>query len=183
MTNYSIWPSNPTPAKLEEVDPASTNVGVRFKSSVAGYITAIRFYQANTGTFSAALWNNFGGQLGTASVVVSSGGWQQADFASPIAISADTVYVASYRAPAGSPYAADGNYFTVGVDNAPLHALADGEGGNGNGVYDYSSSLIFPAYSFEKSNYWVDVVFTETLPASSLPIQSAHRFYANLMGH
>ncbi len=53
-------------------------------------------------------------------------------------ITAGTVYVASYFAPAGH-YAGDGGYFaTAGVDKAPLHALRDGVSG-GNGVYRYGS--------------------------------------------
>ena len=57
-------------------------------------------------------------------------------FATPVAITAGTVYVASYFAPVGH-YAGDGGYFAAaGVDNAPLHALEDGVSG-GNGVYVY----------------------------------------------
>src|SRR5258708_40104624 len=50
------------------------------------------------------------------------------------------------------------NYFSTGVDNEPLRALADGEDGH-NGVYNYGSSSSFPTQSFNASNYWVDVVF------------------------
>ena len=43
----------------------------------------------------------------------------------PVAITAGTVYVASYLAPVGR-YAGDAGYFaTTGVDNGPLHALKD----------------------------------------------------------
>ena len=50
----------------------------------------------------------------------------------PILITANTTYVVSYHAPNGR-YSGDGNYFTSGLDNAPLRALASGEDG-GNGV-------------------------------------------------
>ncbi|HEY8113761.1 MAG TPA: DUF4082 domain-containing protein [Actinomycetes bacterium] len=59
---------------------------------------------------------------------------QRSLVSSPVAITAGTVYVASYLAPAGH-YAADNSYFaSAGVDNAPLHALQDGVSG-GDGVY------------------------------------------------
>jgi hypothetical protein len=80
------------------------------------------------------------------------------NFATPVSITAGTVYVASYFAPVGR-YAGDGGYFaTTGVDNGPLHALKDGVSG-GNGVYAYGSTSAFPSNTFNSANYWVDVVF------------------------
>jgi len=74
-----------------------------------------------------------------------------------VAVTAGTVYVASYFAPAGG-YAADGGGLSTGVDSGLLHALADGVSG-GNGVFAYSASSTFPTNSYQASNYWVDVVF------------------------
>ncbi len=76
-----------------------------------------------------------------------------------VAITAGTVYVASYFAPVGH-YAGDGAYFaTKGVDNGPLHALQNGVSG-GNGVYVYGSASAFPSSTYNSANYWVDVVFS-----------------------
>jgi len=128
---------------------------------VNGSITGIRFYKGsgNTGTHVGNLWSASGTKL--ASVTFGSetaSGWQQANFATPVAITAGTVYVASYLAPAGH-YAGDGGYFaTTGVDNGPLHALKNGVSG-GNGVYAYGATSSFPANTFNSANYWVDVVF------------------------
>ena len=70
-------------------------------------------------------------------------GWQQASFAAPVAITANTTYVVSYYAPVGQ-YAADAsNFATQGVDNAPLHALANGVDG-ANGVYRYGDRRRLP---------------------------------------
>src|SRR5207247_6582942 len=82
---------------------------------------------------------------------------------SPVAINANTVYEASYYTTGHWSY--DLNYFaTSGVDNAPLHALANGNGA-GNGVYVYGNGTVFPnSNSTNGANYWVDVVFT---PATS----------------
>ena len=75
-----------------------------------------------------------------------------------MAITCNTVYVASYHANNGH-YSADLNYFTgKGMDNPPLHALANGVSG-GNGVYRYGASSVFPNQTWNAANYWVDVVF------------------------
>ena len=91
-------------------------------------------------------------------------GWQQVNFPTPVAVTANTTYVASYFAPAGH-YAGDSNYFRgAGTDNAPLHALADGVTG-ANGLYTYSSVNTFPTGTFSSANYWVDAVY---FPTSSM---------------
>jgi hypothetical protein len=129
---------------------------------VNGSITGIRFYKGtgNTGTHVGNLWTTSGTKL--ASVTFNNetaSGWQQALFSTPVAITAGTVYVASYLAPAGH-YAADNGYFaSAGVDNAPLHALQDGVSG-GNGVYAYGSTSSFPNNTWQSSNYWVDLVYS-----------------------
>ena len=111
----------------------------------AGQITGIRFYKGtgNTGTHVGNLWTGTGTQLATATFTnETASGWQQVTFATPVSITAGTVYVASYLAPVGH-YAVDGGYFATGVDNAPLHALADGVSG-GNGVYAYGVDAALP---------------------------------------
>jgi hypothetical protein len=137
-------------------------LGVKFKSDVAGTITGIRFYKAstNTGTHIGTLWSSNGTKLATATFTgETASGWQQVNFATPVAISANTVYVASYHTNVGH-YGFDEYYFaTAGVDNPPLHALADGVSG-GNGVYRYGSNSIFPNQSWHASHAWVDVVFS-----------------------
>lgn len=93
----------------------------------------------------------------------TAAGWQEVKFATPVAIAANTVYVASYLAPRGG-YAFNGGYFTAsGWTNAPLYAPRDGESG-GNGLYAYAAGNAFPASSFQGGNYWVDVVFSTTAP-------------------
>ena len=76
----------------------------------------------------------------------------------PVAIVANTTYVASYFAPGGD-YSADSSYFVnSGVDTSPLHALANGVDGS-NGVFLYGASGGFPINSFNSGNYWVDVIY------------------------
>jgi hypothetical protein len=107
-----------------------------------------------------SLWTNGGAKLASATFInESASGWQEVTFATPVAVSAGTVYVASYYAPVGR-YSSDSSYFNAaGVDNPPLHALKNGVSG-GNGVYRYGTTSSFPNTSFKSTNYWVDVVFS-----------------------
>lgn len=158
----TIWPATAAPAQLSDNDPAAINLGVKFRSDLSGRVTAIRFYKGpnNTGTHVGALWTASGQQLATVIFTNETpSGWQQANLAMPVAITASTVYVVSYHAPNGQ-YPGDDDYFlSGGVANPPLHALRDGESG-GNGVYLYGSALAFPTQTYRSENYWVDVVFT-----------------------
>jgi hypothetical protein len=139
----------------------SVELGVKFRSDVAGSITGVRFYKAstNTGTHVGTLWTSTGTRLASVTFTgETASGWQQVNFATPVAIAANTVYVISYHANTGH-YSVDANYFaTSGVDNPPLHALANGVSGS-NGIYLYGASSAFPTATWESANYWVDVIF------------------------
>ena len=164
-TSTSIWPASAVPGNASSTDTGAVELGVKFRSDVSGYVTGIRFYKGstNTGTHVGNLWTTGGTNLATATFTgETASGWQQVNFATPVAIVANTVYIASYHAPNGR-YAFDPNFFaSAGVDNAPLHALSDAAAG-GNGVYRYGAASGFPNSSYQSSNYWVDVVFTTTL--------------------
>jgi hypothetical protein len=169
-TACTIWPAATLPTTPDETDSSSVELGVKFKSDVNGKITGIRFYKAsaNTGTHIGNLWTTSGTKLASVTFAgETASGWQQAVFSSPVSITANTVYVASYFAPVGH-YAGDGAYFaTSGVANPPLHALQDGVSG-GDGVYQYTTTSAFPSSTYNSENYWVDVVFA-TGPATAPP--------------
>ncbi|MGE5288238.1 MAG: DUF4082 domain-containing protein [Micromonosporaceae bacterium] len=158
-----IWPNTAQPSVASANDNSAINIGVKFTTDTSGWIAGIRFYKgaSNTGTHVGSLWSSSGTLLAQATFTgESASGWQEVDFSSPVAVTAGTTYVASYFAPSGG-YAYDGAAFTsAGVDNPPLHALQSSASG-GNGVYLYSGSPAFPANSYNDTNYWVDVVFTE----------------------
>ncbi|HWB96798.1 MAG TPA: DUF4082 domain-containing protein [Bryobacteraceae bacterium] len=166
----SIWNSSATPSTAADSDSNAVEVGLKFSSSTAGYVTAIRFYKgvANTGTHIGHLWSSSGALL--ASVTFgdeTTSGWQQAALSTPVAIQANTIYVVSYTAPNGH-YAADTSYFQSALDSGPLHVPADGPSG-GNGVYTYGSGS-FPSQSYHATNYWVDLVFSSTIPGGTAPV-------------
>ena len=118
-TTTTIWPSSATPAIPAATDSSSVELGVKFKSDTAGYITGIRFYKGtgNTGTHLGNLWDSSGHRLATATFASeSSSGWQQVNFATPVAIAANTVYVASYFAPAGHYAYTQSTFASSGVE-------------------------------------------------------------------
>src|SRR5205807_1246593 len=125
---------------------AATEVGVKFRADVTGTISGIRFYKGplNTGTHVGDLWSSTGTKLATATFSgETASGWQQVNFTAPVAIQANTTYVAAYHTNVGQ-YAEDDNFFvSSGVDNGPLHALQTGVDGF-NGVYAYGASSVFP---------------------------------------
>jgi hypothetical protein len=152
----SLWDSSATPAILSESDTGAIEVGVRFRSSVAGEITGIRFYKGsgNTGTHVAHLWSDAGTLLATATFTGETAtGWQEVDFATPVSVSANTNYVASYHAPNGG-YSRTVGYFNNAYTKFPLTAVAAT-----NGLFKYGPSGTFPTNSFSATNYWVDVIF------------------------
>jgi hypothetical protein len=158
---FTIWPNTATPQTASVQDASAVELGVKFRTDVAGTITGARFYKGsqNTGTHTAHLWSNTGQLLATATFTnETASGWQQVSFPTPVQVSANTTYVISYHTDTGF-YSATGGYFAgAGTDAWPLHALADGVDG-ANGLYVYGASA-FPANSFGSTNYWVDVVFT-----------------------
>ena len=159
-TVVTMWSDTTTPTQVDGGPDSAVELGVKFKSDATGTIAGIRFYKAtaNTGTHVGNLWSSAGMNLATATFSnETASGWQQVLFATPVAIASNTVYVASYHANDGH-YSADPNYFLTGVDNPPLHALANGVSG-GNGVYAYGLSSVFPTQTWNAANYWVDVVF------------------------
>jgi hypothetical protein len=156
----NIWPNNVSPSIPFWVD-SPVELGVKFRSDIAGTITGIRFYKAgaNNGVHTGSLWNSTGTLLATGTFTnETAGGWQQLTFTTPVAISANTTYIASYHTNTG--FAVDVNYFANrGVDSAPLHALLHGVDG-ANGVFLYGAGGQFPSNPSGGHNYWVDVVFT-----------------------
>ena len=156
-TAVSFWLSNTTPGTAMDPDTSSTEVGLRFLSSVAGSITGVRFYKgpSNTGTHVGHLWTSTGTLLASVTFTnETSSGWQQANFSTPVQINPNTVYVVSYNAPNGA-YADDQYFGWSGLSATPLSVS-----GSTPGVYAYGSGAVFPTDVWNTSNYWVDVAFS-----------------------
>jgi hypothetical protein len=165
----SIWTLT-TAAGPAANDGSAVELGVKFRADTSGFLTGLRYYKyaQNTGAHIGSVWTTGGTLLGTLTFSgETASGWQQASFASPVAVTAGTTYVASYHTNAGF-YAATNNGLTSGVDTGPLHAVSDAIAG-GNGVYRYASASVFPNQTFAASNYWVDVVFALSVQDTTAP--------------
>jgi Domain of unknown function (DUF4082) len=160
--SYSVWNDSDKPINASENDSGSVELGVKFKSDVDGFIKGIRFYKGtgNTGVHIGNLWTRTGKLLASAAFTgETASGWQQVNFSNPVAISKNTVYVASYFAPKGH-YANDNYVFKrSGIDNGFLHLLKNGQSG-ANGIYAYARRSSFPRSTWLYTNYFVDVVFS-----------------------
>jgi hypothetical protein len=159
----SVWAPTAVPNTPAVPSSQPAELGLTFMSEVPGYITGVRFYKGskNLGTHIGYLWTATGTLLASVTFTnESASGWQQANFATPVAINVSTPYVISYWSPRGH-YADDADYFaTSGVTNQMLYAPPNGQyGPNG----PYATSEVFPTSSSSSSNYWVDVVFTTAI--------------------
>src|SRR5262249_18502655 len=174
VTNAMLWSSGAAPAVSSVADPGPNELGFRFYSDVAGYISGIRFYNGaqNTGTHIGHLWAANGTLLASGTFAnETASGWQEMTFSSPVAIAGNTQYVASYFTPTGF-YAVTNDYFAnTSVDSGTLHAPADGANG-ANGIYHYGGGG-FPTSTYRSSNYWVDVLFSHTSTDSTAPTVSS----------
>ena len=164
-TLTTLWPDTAIPAIPDQLDGVpSTEVGVRFKSDRAGWIKGTTFLQGCHQhrrpygspldeywdlTCNSDLHERNGLRLATAKL------------STPIAITAGTPYVASYYSQS-QPFLVRFGYFVQGHDQPPLHALADGVAGP-NGLWHDSASA-FPTDSYNATNFWVDVVFSDDAP-------------------
>ena len=166
----SIWSTASTPIQSSDADSSPNELGIKFKSDVAGYITAVKYYKSpeNTGIHVGNLWTSTGTLLASATFTSESdAGWQMVTFGAPVAITPNTVYVASYHTTTGHYASDEGTFALAGVDNGPLHALSDAAAG-GNGVFRTHGSG-FPDQSFNATNYWVDIEFRTTVPPDTTP--------------
>ena len=162
----SIWGGRVRPSLTNLNDGQPIEFGVKFRSSIAGYITGLRFYKGtlDTGTHVGSLWDSEGTLLATATFSgETTSGWQQVTLASAVPIAANATYVASCHSSSGY-YVATTAYFAQALTNGSLTALADGTDG-ANGVYKYGASA-FPTSTHASTNYWADVAFS-THPSDS----------------
>ncbi|MGX7703709.1 DUF4082 domain-containing protein [Methylobacterium sp. Gmos1] len=158
----SLFSSSATPAATNTNDTSPVELGVQFQASSAGTVSAVKFYKGtqDTGTHTGTLWSSTGQKLATATFTnESASGWQTATFSNPVALTPGATYTASYHTDAGR-YSTTANGFASAVTSGPLTAPS-----TGNGVFAYGSSSLFPTNTYNKTNYWVDVVFNPSAAA------------------
>lgn len=164
----SLW-NNGTVAATSYNDSTPQQLGMIFKSDVAGSISGVRFYNpmgGNAGSDVGKLWacndpscslSSGGTELGSVTFASDqSTGWKTANFATPIAISADTYYMVTHYTANGTYYATS-HYFDTAHDATPLHAPDSATVANGSFLSNAGAN--FPTGTFNGTNYWIDVSF------------------------
>ena len=156
LVNETIFTTQ-APALTAASDGSTTNyeLGTVFTSAVAGNIIAIRFWKSSSesGTHTGNVWSSTGQLLATATFAnETASGWQQQALAAPLAIVANTQYVASVNT-GNSFYVATNSGLASVITNLDLSTVV----GN-NGLF--GSPGTFPANTYQNTNYFRDVVFT-----------------------
>ena len=161
----TFWSSSTVPAVPDSGPDSAVELGLTFSSSEAGTVTGVQFYKGvgNTGTHTGHLWSSSGKSLASVTFTGETAtGWQQANFATPVPITAGTTYVISYHTNVGH-YADSQGFFTTALNVAPLTAPVNA------GVYKYGSSSGFPNSTWNESNYWVQPVVDTGPPPPPAP--------------
>jgi Domain of unknown function (DUF4082) len=147
----TFWSNSIIPSVPDSGPDSAVELGLKFSCSEAGVVVGVRFYKGvgNTGTHTGHLWSSSGTSLASVTFTgETASGWQQAYFATPVAITAGTTYVISYHTSVGH-YADTQGFFNTALNVAPLSAPVRA------GVYKYGSSSGFPRSTWNESNYWV----------------------------
>lgn len=162
----SLWQETDPVATAAAGDEGPVELGVRFSSAAPGQVLGVRYYAAEPPPAGAAevvgsLWDAEGALLARATFGAGDPpGWREVRFDRPVAVEPAAGYVASYQA-------ADGRY-AVTQDFFPADAADPGPLRAEQGVFRYGDGA-FPSDTYRGSNYWVDVVFVATGPASPAP--------------
>ncbi len=146
------------PANANATDGVPYALGMKFKSTKAGQILAIRYYKAasDTGTHVGKIWSASGTLLTSVTFTgETASGWQEKALATPWSIAANTTYVVSVNV--GSHFPITTSAFppspSLPLTNGSLSVVNDGA----NGVF--GAPTAFPTSSYQNSNYFRDVVF------------------------
>ncbi len=154
-TGQTLFTSQ-TPSSVNLSDGSSANyeLGTAFTSSVAGQITAIRFWKDSkeSGTHTGRIWSNTGTMLASVAFAnETASGWQQQALPAALSISANTQYVVTVNT---------GNTYYVATDSGLASKIVSGNLSTvvgSNGLYGSVGS--FPTNSWMNSNYFRDIVF------------------------
>ncbi|PMB04903.1 Ig domain-containing protein group 1 domain-containing protein [Fischerella thermalis CCMEE 5273] len=136
-------------------DGVPYELGMKFRSTKGGQITAIRFWKASseTGTHIGKIWTATGTLLESVTFTnETASGWQQQLLETPVNIQANTTYVVSVNV--NAYYVATNDELGNSIVNGDLRSVADGN----NGVYNITPNY-FPTSSYRNSNYYCDIGF------------------------
>lgn len=147
-TSVGMFSAKAAPRERAVRDGRRTSLGIRFTSERAGTVTGIQFFRSarNVGPHRVKLWNREGVVMGRGVYRGDRTGWVTARLRKPVAISANTRYVASYVAPHGRYARTRRAAFPVRAYGLTAH----------RGVMRLGGGMPTRA---TRTNYFVDVVF------------------------
>jgi Domain of unknown function (DUF4082) len=140
-TPDTIWGTNPPVSAVVDADTSAVELGTRFTAVTGDQATGVRFYKTtdNRGTHTGTLWTSTGTPLATVTFSgETSTGWQTAALSSPVTLTAGTSASPNLRVPTSNV-----------------------------GVYSYGTDSTFPTSTWHSSQYWVDLTFSSTQPATT----------------
>jgi len=163
-TNYRLWN---TPAFFPPYfnDGQPVEVGMKFRSTRAGTVTALRFYKGFPDNLPTVLklYDAAGTLLASATHVDPTSlatGFQEVTLGTPVAIAANTLYVAAYYN-ANGDYVSTNGFMTAPRTNGIITVSQNNAADGPNGVFRYGVGGGFPTLSCgtcNGPNYWADVV-------------------------
>ena len=175
---FSIFTPDQGPINQSDFgnDGEAITMGTKFRAAFDGIISGIRFYKSpndHKTDHIVQLWDpaNPNAPLAQAtenSVSELPTGWNTINFATPVPISTNVIYIAAFYSSSGE-YSETVNVFLDGpVVRGPLTALQDNDpdGDGPNSVFKYDNGddgPDFPDQGYLASNYWVDVEYTQTM--------------------
>ena len=162
----SLFNSAIPPSTYAAGGTGNFELGCNFYADLPGNVIGVAFYKPSSATTARVgnLWlASSNANLATVNFTNEpTSGWEQQLFASPIAISPNTVYTISvnnlnndtwYACPGGQ----GAGSLTNGVNSGPLHVYP-ATSSNPNGVYSTTPGA-YPSTVNLGVNFWVDVIF------------------------
>ena len=162
----ALWFNDTDFTMTADPDRQEVEVGVRFSADTDGLVTGVRFAKpaAATGSHVGRLWGADGALLAEVTFTDETAeGWQEARFDQPVAVKANTTYIASYYTSTGSYYSTEDYFSGRDFFSWPLrtvHRFTPGQPDTGAGVYHYGAGGGFPDQTWHDSNYWVTPLFS-----------------------
>jgi hypothetical protein len=152
-TGQSLFTTQ-TPQLLSNTDGANVNyeLGMRFTTTTAGQIKAIRFYKSSSesGVHSGKIYAASGQLLALVNFTSETGlGWQVQNLPAPLNIAANTEYTVTVNT-GNSYYVTTNNGLVTQITNGSLRSV-------GGGVFGPVGAK--PTQTWQSSNYFRDVVF------------------------
>lgn len=152
----TIWGGHKPAGVRLSPSKSAVELGAVFKPTVAGKVTAIRFYKVkgSKGRHVGTLWTTSGKKLAKVTFKhETASGWQKATLSKPVTVKAGTRYVVSYHVPKNGRFGRT----VSAVGSTSSTSLVTTLSG---GVYRHSRATAFPRKSAPSTRYWVDVVFS-----------------------